>query len=138
VPPLISAPWSMPLEHPSANAGGALGDVFTFVEDIIGSPQGDTIYGDYANNTFRGRGGDDRLMGRGGDDTLIGGEGTDTAVFTGNFADYTFRTLHFNDGQTFLEVHDTRADRDGTDYVIEIERLEFHNITVNTWDLLHL
>ena len=75
-------------------------------------------------------------MGRGGDDTLIGGDGTDTAVFSGNFTDYSFRTLHFNDGQNFLEVHDTRLDRDGTDYVIGVERLEFHNMIVNTSSLM--
>jgi Ca2+-binding RTX toxin-like protein len=124
------------LEHQSVNAGAAAGDRFYFVEDITGTRHDDTIYGDYANNTFRGLDGSDRLMGRGGDDTLIGGEGTDTAVFSGNFADYTFRTLHFNDGERFLEVHDTHADRDGTDYVIEVERLEFHNTTVNTSDLM--
>jgi hypothetical protein len=66
-------------------------------------------------------------------------------VFSGNFADYTFRTLHFNDwsapggiGESFLEVHDTHADRDGTDYVIEIEHLEFHNGTHNAADLMML
>jgi Ca2+-binding RTX toxin-like protein len=125
------------LEHQALNDGVALGDRFYFVEDIVGTDLGDdTIYGNFANNTFHGGGGDDRLMGRGGDDTLIGDRGTDTAVFSGNFADYTFRTLHFNDGERFLEVHDTRADRDGTDYVIQVEHLEFHNSTVNTSDLL--
>jgi Ca2+-binding RTX toxin-like protein len=127
------------LEHQSLNAGDAGCDRFYFVEDIIGTSDGsDTIYGDYANNTFRGLGGNDRMMGRGGDDTLIGGDDSDTAVFSGNFADYTFRTLHFNDGEQFLEVHDTHADRDGTDYVIQVEHLEFHNITVNTSDLMLL
>jgi Ca2+-binding RTX toxin-like protein len=127
------------LEHQSLNAGAAGCDRFYFVEDIIGTSDGsDVIYGDYANNTFRGLGGNDRMMGRGGDDTLIGGDDSDTAVFSGNFADYTFRTLHFNDGERFLEVHDTHADRDGTDYVIQVEHLEFHNITVNTSDLMLL
>ena len=127
------------LDHQALNDGYARGDRFYFVEDIVGTFNGDdTILGNYANNTFRGLGGDDRLMGRGGDDTLIGGGGTDTAVFSGDFDDYTFRALHFNDGQTFLEVHDTHADRDGTDYVIQVERLEFHNITVNTSDLMLL
>ena len=113
-------------------------DRFFFVEDITGTRHDDTIYGNYANNTLRGLDGSDRLMGRGGDDTLIGGDGdgTDTAVFSGNFAEYSFRTLHFNDGQSFLEVHDTRLDRDGTDYVIGVERLEFHNMIVNTSSLM--
>jgi Ca2+-binding RTX toxin-like protein len=135
--PIFSHSVTIDLEHQSLNAGSAAGDVFMFVEDIIGTSHGDdTIYGNYANNTFRGLDGDDRLMGRGGDDTLIGGDGTDTAVFSGNFTDYSFRTLHFNDGQNFLEVHDTRLDRDGTDYVIGVERLEFHNMIVNTSSLM--
>jgi Ca2+-binding RTX toxin-like protein len=130
-------------EHQGLNAGLARGDQFSYVEDIIGTAGRDTISGDYTDNTFRGLGGDDRLMGRGGNDTLIGGAGTDTAVFAGNFSDYTFRTLHFNDwsapggiGESFLEVHDTHADRDGTDYVIEVEHLEFHDGTHNAADLM--
>ena len=79
-------------------------------------------------------------MGRGWDDTLIGGDGNDTAIFSGNFADYTFRTVnHWSAAggfERFLEVHDTHADRDGTDYVIGVEHLQFHNLIVDAASLV--
>jgi hypothetical protein len=54
-----------------------------FIENVIGTPWGDTIRGNAAANWLEGRGGNDVLEGRGGNDDLIGGLGNDTYVFSG-------------------------------------------------------
>jgi len=114
------------LEHQALNDGVARGDRFYFVEDIVGTDLGDdTIYGNFANNTFNGGGGrrspDGPRRGRHADRRPWYGHGS----VLRQFCRLPFRTLHFNDGERFLEVHDTHANRDGTDYVIEVEHLEF-------------
>ncbi|MDX2157451.1 MAG: peroxidase family protein [Hyphomicrobiaceae bacterium] len=67
----------------------------------------------------------------------------DRAVFTGNFADYTFATRYFDLATRALvtgtgpgiikviAVTDSVADRDGTDLVVGVERLEFADRVVN-------
>ena len=47
------------------------------VENVIGSPRGDTITGDDEANKLWGEGGADSLNGAGGDDTIDGGPGGD-------------------------------------------------------------
>ena len=60
------------------------------IENLIGSPFGNTIYGDNNDNiiigtnaadTIYGLGGDDILIGLGGDDILDGGAGSDTVDY---------------------------------------------------------
>jgi hypothetical protein len=50
------------------------------IEVGIGGSNGDTIYGNQANNRLEGRGGNDILDGRSGNDILIGGDGADTLI----------------------------------------------------------
>jgi Ca2+-binding RTX toxin-like protein len=122
------------LQDVMQNDGHARSDRFTSIEDIIGTSGDDTILGDWRNNEFHGGGDDDRLMGRNGTDTLWGDEGIDTAVFRGDVGDYTFRVLHFNGdrfNERFLEVTDLNDNRDGVDYVIGIEQLEFNGVMHN-------
>jgi Ca2+-binding RTX toxin-like protein len=57
--------------------GHAEGDTFAGVENVVGSAQGDTIFGQGAANRLSGGGGDDDLFGMDGDDTLDGGAGAD-------------------------------------------------------------
>ncbi|MBR1157202.1 calcium-binding protein [Bradyrhizobium sp. JYMT SZCCT0428] len=140
VMPTVSTNVTIDLQNQGVNAGAAAGDLFIgYTENIIGTSLSDTILGNNLNNDFRGGGGADRLMGRGGTDTLRGDEGIDTAVFRGNVEDYEFRVLHFNTVisdtgypfERFLEVRDLTGNRDGTDYVIGIEQLEFNGVVHN-------
>ena len=62
-----------------ASGGHAAGDVFSGVENIIGSAHNDRLAGDANDNELTGGAGDDRLYGGrgGGNDRLTGGEGDD-------------------------------------------------------------
>jgi Ca2+-binding RTX toxin-like protein len=127
------------LLNPSLNLGYAAYDVLTSIENIFahaGSTAGSVLSGNSADNEFRGTSGGDRFTGRGGNDTLWGldGWGTDTAVFSGDVDDYAFRVLQFDADmgyERFLEVTDLTANRDGTDYVIGFEQLEFNGVVHN-------
>jgi Ca2+-binding RTX toxin-like protein len=126
------------LQNQSLNAGGALGDRFFSIENVTGTFKFDNISGDGGNNVLRGLDGNDTLMGRGGNDVLIGGDGDDTAIFSGNVVDYTFKLMHLDDGEGYLQVQDTHGGRDGTDNVIEVEHLQFHDATLDTATVMHL
>ncbi|MFC3208258.1 calcium-binding protein, partial [Aquamicrobium soli] len=65
------------LDPSVVNAGDAAGDSYTSIENLIGSVQGDKLYGDGNANILRGLGGDDELHAGGGNDLLIGGPGAD-------------------------------------------------------------
>jgi len=79
-------------------AGTATGqgtDRLSGMDDVNGSPSGDTITGDGQRNTLYGAAGDDVISGGGGDDTLAGSDGDDrldgekgddTASFAGTTA----------------------------------------------------
>jgi hemolysin type calcium-binding protein len=54
------------------------------IEDITGSPHGDTLFGDDGPNALLGMEGDDVLAGLMGADALDGGPGADTASFSGS------------------------------------------------------
>jgi Ca2+-binding RTX toxin-like protein len=73
-----------------AVAGGADNDILTSIENVIGSNFADRLEGSAVDNILDGGLGDDTLIGTNGNDALIGGAGNDLAVFSGNFADYTF------------------------------------------------
>ena len=67
------------------NASHSDGDSFSAgdVENVIGSPRGDTIHGSGGANEIWGGAGADVLVGHGGDDTLDGGPGGD--ILDGDF-----------------------------------------------------
>jgi Ca2+-binding RTX toxin-like protein len=48
------------------------------IEQVLGTPGGDTLRGDAGQNVFDGRGGDDTVAGGDGDDRLAGGAGSDS------------------------------------------------------------
>ena len=48
------------------------------VENVIGTPDGDSLEGDSGDNTLIGLGGDDLIIPVNGSDSLTGGEGSDT------------------------------------------------------------
>ena len=57
---------------------GALSDIISNIENVIGSKYKDTITGHDSKNTIFGGADDDTMFGEKGDDTLFGGEGSDT------------------------------------------------------------
>ncbi|MEM7470504.1 MAG: calcium-binding protein [Pseudomonadota bacterium] len=58
--------------------GHAQGDVFSAIENVIGSNFSDSLVGDGNNNQLDGGALNDTLWGGSGDDTLIGGSGSNT------------------------------------------------------------
>ncbi|WP_170134856.1 cadherin domain-containing protein [Acuticoccus kandeliae] len=90
-----------------------------YAQDFRGSAAGDA----YTGTIF-----DDTITGNGGDDSLDGGEGEDTAVFAGARSDYE---LTYNEDGTTTVV-DLVSDRDGTDTLANIEKLQFSDGTIDT------
>ncbi|MBW3245451.1 hypothetical protein KUV57_22660 [Epibacterium sp. DP7N7-1] len=95
---------SLDLSQGSGVSGDAEGDVYTSIEDIVGSNYSDEIIGDDNTNkieglsgadTLFGRGGNDQLYGNTGDDSIYGDLGADTSV-SGN------DTLYGNEGNDVL------------------------------------
>lgn len=62
----------------TAEGGHAIGDVFTNMENLIGSSFNDTLTGNFGANVIWGMAGNDVLDGGLGADTLYGGLGNDT------------------------------------------------------------
>ncbi|MBM6596733.1 calcium-binding protein [Microvirga pudoricolor] len=100
------------------------------IENVNGADGQDCFTGNKAANLLAGYGGADALIGMEGDDTLIGGagddnlnggEGRDTAVFDGDMAQFII--MEYGDG--IVSVQDRRADKEGLDYLSNIEVLKF-------------
>jgi hypothetical protein len=85
-------------------------------EALDGTATGDIIYG---------LGGNDFITGFGGSDVINGGDGVDIAVFRGVASSYT-TTIALN----LTTVLDKTTNRDGTDTVTNIERLQFSDTNV--------
>jgi hypothetical protein len=93
---------------------------------------GDQIKGLGGNDSFKGYG-----DGQDGD-YFVGGDGVDTAIYRGKKSDYVIKTdiaivNRVKDGGSRisgLTVTDSVNSRDGTDYLIEVERLQFSDRTV--------
>jgi Ca2+-binding RTX toxin-like protein len=63
------------------SGGNALGDTYYGIENVSGSPAGDTLVGNAGANVLLGWNGNDVLRGGAGLDRLDGGAGTDTASY---------------------------------------------------------
>jgi hypothetical protein len=89
----------------------------------------DSIIGSSFDDSLLGYSGNDLIKGGGGNDFIDGGTGIDTAVYTGTATNYT-PTL----GATSNTIMDRTANRDGTDTLTNIERLQFSdkNIALDT------
>ena len=88
------------------------------------------------NDGLQGLGGNDRFKGNGGDedgDYFFGGDGVDTSIYRGKLSEYVVRAdssiwdARLNDGSRVsgYSIEDQTADRDGKDYLNEVERLQF-------------
>jgi serralysin len=106
------------------------------IENAVGSPFDDEIYGTVGNNVLTGGAGadfllgwtgDDTLNGGAGDDDLDGGDGVDKAVFAGASKDYSW----WSDKDGDWWVNDVRATpTDGLDLLIDMEALQFSDRTI--------
>jgi hypothetical protein len=101
------------LLNSSANAGHALGDTYSGVENLLGTGFADHLRGDDGANAIDGGEGDDTLTGRGGNDHLIGSTGADVL-----FGDAGDDVLDGGDGDDTLyggTGNDTLIGGDGDD-----------------------
>ncbi|MGD9917345.1 MAG: hypothetical protein AB7U46_04955 [Paenirhodobacter sp.] len=85
---------------------------------IFGLAGDDTIAGSYGNDT---------LIGGRGDDIVDGNAGLDTVVFSGDRADYDIALV---DG-AYVVTHARGTMFDGTDTVLDVEFLQFHDTTID-------
>ncbi|SUU35588.1 RTX toxin protein [Actinobacillus seminis] len=108
----------------SGNAGKDLIRGHRGNDRLFGDEGDDVLFGGSDDDMLYGGDGADTLLGEGGDDYLDGGEGEDIAEFSGNFADYKITKM--GDG---LLISDTKQGRDGTDFLRNIEKLNFKDIT---------
>jgi Ca2+-binding RTX toxin-like protein len=69
---------------------------------------------------------DNSFTGNAGNNTLDGGSGVDVAVFSGNFSEYSITTI----GGT-TSIVDGVSNRDGADELINIEKAQFLDQTIN-------
>jgi Ca2+-binding RTX toxin-like protein len=93
-----------------------------FIENLVGTREGDTLAGNGLANNIEGREGNDTLSGLGGNDSLIGGGDSDVAVFRGSRSEYDFSVAE--DG-ALVVAHARGAQEDGTDNVKSVEYLRF-------------
>jgi Ca2+-binding RTX toxin-like protein len=98
---------SVNLSTKSAHGGDAEGDIFTSIENVIGSDYGSNLVGSAVANILtggsridylEGRGGDDKLAGKDGTDVLDGGAGAD--ILLGGAGDDTATYAHSSGGVT--------------------------------------
>ncbi|MBY3268152.1 metal-binding protein [Rhizobium laguerreae] len=82
-------------------------------DEFTGTDGNDIFDGSGGNDILNGNAGNDKLTGGAGDDTINGGDGIDTAIFSGNFANYSFA---LNNGDHIL----TSAE-EGTDTLTDVE-----------------
>nr|WP_260416210.1 calcium-binding protein [Pseudomonas cichorii] len=90
---------------------------------IQGGLGNDLIDGGQDDDNLNGGAGDDVLIGGAGDDVIDGGDGLDVVELSGDFADY--RLTRTAEG---VWISDTVAGRDGTDFLQNIEKVNFKNL----------
>jgi hypothetical protein len=104
------------------------------IEDFSnpGTAGDDMFAGTDGDDTFAGRAGADTFTPGGGNDTVDGGADTDTVIVSGDRDDYTVQITP--DG---VIVTDRTTGRDGSDTLIDVERIDFagDNPAPNTLDL---
>ncbi|HEX8241730.1 MAG TPA: Ig-like domain-containing protein [Allosphingosinicella sp.] len=96
-------------------------------DDIRGDSGNDNLNGENGNDKLSGWGGNDYLVGGAGYDQLDGGDGTDTARYFGSIFEYSF----YNLGSGAWGIVDSNAARDGADYVVNVERLQFADVVID-------
>ena len=117
----------------NASLGFATGNITIVDNDTTGTSGPDTLTGGAGNDfisggagadTLSGGAGRDSLSGDAGNDALDGGEGVDTAFFSGARAGYTITRT----ASGYTVTHN--AGTDGTDTLVNVERLQFSDAKV--------
>lgn len=98
----------------------------TLIENAKGGSGNDFVFGNELNNNISVNSGNDTVVGNGGDDQVDGGQGVDTAVYRGNSSDYKINLGANNQAS----VVDRISDRDGSDTLVNVERLHFSDTEV--------
>jgi hypothetical protein len=91
-------------------------------DTLLGNRGNDELYGGAGNDSMEGGDGNDHLDGGQGDDVLNGGVGFDIVHLDGNHDEFIFA---ISGGVTIQDVNTTSGVNDGTDALIDIERLSF-------------
>ncbi|QND13646.1 metal-binding protein [Rhizobium leguminosarum bv. trifolii] len=86
-------------------------------DEFFGTDGNDIFNGSGGNDILNGNVGDDQLTGGSGNDTINGGDGIDTAIFSGNFANYSFA---LDNG-----THIVTSAEEGTDILTDVEFARF-------------
>ncbi|WP_458765253.1 putative Ig domain-containing protein [Cupriavidus basilensis] len=108
--------------------GGAGNDVLRGHRgrDILAGGLGDDyLDGGLDDDTLSGGAGNDILKGGAGDDILDGGDGTDVVELSGSYSEYRFTRTDQG-----VWVSDTVAGRDGTDFLRNIEKANFKDVSL--------
>jgi Ca2+-binding RTX toxin-like protein len=92
---------------------------------LMGGAGDDLIDGGQDDDRLAGGAGNDVLKGGQGDDTIDGGDGIDVAEYSGSYADY--RITHTAGG---FFISDRVAGRDGSDFVKNVEKLNFRDTSL--------
>lgn len=92
---------------------------------LFGDAGDDLLFGGQDDDALNGSGGNDVLRGDQGDDILDGGDGIDVAELTGLYSDYRITKLT----DTTWRVVDTQGGRDGADTLVNVEKLNFADVS---------
>jgi hypothetical protein len=93
----------------------------------LAGPGESTLRGNERDNILRGSQAANTFIGMGGDDAVDGREGLDTAVYRGRLSEYH---IEIEGGVAF--VIDLVEGRDGSDTLVDVERLRFADAEVST------
>ncbi|VVE67449.1 Bifunctional hemolysin/adenylate cyclase [Pandoraea anapnoica] len=92
---------------------------------LHGGAGDDYLDGGADDDSLFGGAGNDVLRGGGGDDIIDGGEGVDIIELSGRYSEY-----RITPGESGIWISDTVAGRDGTDFVKNVEKANFSDITL--------
>ncbi len=107
------------LTSPFINSGDAAGDLYSSIENIIGSINADNLTGDANANQLDGDDGNDTLNGGAGNDVLIGGVGNDLFIAGGDRAG----------GINIIDVYNGGDDFDTVSYANATEAV-FYDVSI--------
>jgi VCBS repeat-containing protein len=109
--------------------GGADNDALNGGADndtLLGQDGADTLKGDAGDDNLQGGALADTLTGGAGNDLIDGGTEVDTAIFSGNISEYEI--VSENGG---IRVRHLKTNGDGTDFLTNVEKLQFADTTTN-------
>ena len=94
------------------------------------------IIGNNYVNHLTGNNSDNHFTGYESDDIYFGGQGIDRALYLGNLSEYIIIPPDMTEDSSFMVV-DLVNNRDGTDYLFNIEEVEFNGVVYLLTDILN-